>query len=281
MILSDPARFERAAAALFSRFGIAAASPCTPSGLEEIYRAFANLPYENVSKILGASGHGGVWFQSPEELIEGFLASRLGGTCFSLTHCLYELLRQSGFRAWRALGDMQHGRNIHCAVVAETNGTQYLCDPGYLIPAPLALPACGDTESILRGEVYTYRLRRDPEDTRAFHLHTSPPDGGNARWRYCIHNEPVEDSLFELHWRRTFSASMMNQLVLTRADGREQMYIHNHKLRLTRPDSRKNANLSGNVGGAVEEMFGIDRSLVEAALERIELIKTGAQGARE
>jgi len=185
-----------------------------------------------------------------------------------------------GFRAWRVLGDMQHGRNIHCAVVAEINGTQYLCDPGYLLPAPLALPAGGDTESILRGEVYIYRLRRGQDDIRAFHLHTSPPGGGNLRWRYRIHNEPVEDSLFELHWRRTFSASMMNQLVLTRAAGSEQMYVHNHKLRLTRPDSRKNANLSGDVGGAVEEMFGIDRSLVEAALERIELVKTGVKGAR-
>jgi arylamine N-acetyltransferase len=279
MILSDPARLERAAAELFSRFGLSAAASRTPSGLEEIYRAFANLPYENVSKILGAAEHGGVWLQSPEELIEGYLAGRLGGTCFSLTHCLYGLLRLCGFRAWRVLGDMQHGRNIHCAVVAETNGTQYLCDPGYLLPAPLALPA-GNPESTLRGEVYIYRLRRDPEDARTFHLHTSPPDGGNVRWRYRIHNEPVEDSLFELNWRRTFSASMMNQLVLTRAAGREQMYVHNHKLRLTRPDSRKNSNLSGNVGEAVEELFGIDRGLVDAALERIELIKTGVKEAR-
>ena len=263
----DNVKITMVAARFLDHFGLERTAAPTPERLNSLYRAFGHLPYENVSKIISAAGHGGTYLAAPEEVLEGFLASRLGGTCFSLTHCLYELLRSCGFPAWRVLGDMHHGRNIHCAVVAQAGGQEFLCDAGYLLPAPLALPS--DKPVSLRGEVYTYTLSRDREDLSAFNLYTAPPEGGAPRRRYLIRNVPAGDSEFEFHWRRTFDAAMMHQLVLTRAVEGGQIYLHNHKLRFTGPQGKKNSNLRGAVGSGVEELFGIDRARVEEALARI------------
>jgi len=268
----------RSADRLLDRFGSHRPTAPTLTGLEELYRAFSHLPYENVSKVLGAAEHGGVWLQSPAELIEGFLASRLGGTCFSLTHGLFELLRACGYNARRVLGDMQHGNNIHCAVLVEFQGALYLCDPGYLLPAPLELPTAVGAETVLRGEVYTYTVRRDQQADGVIHLFTRPPSGSAPpHWRYRLRVEAVDDTTFEFHWRRTFDAAMMHQLVLTRAAAGEQLYVHNRKLRVTQPGGKSNSNLSGSVGAAVEELFGIDRDLVESALRRIELARAAGK----
>lgn len=267
---SRHAGFDLAAGRFFERFGLAPGAVPSPENLESVYRAFCHLPYENVSKLVSAAQHGGIHLHSPAEVLEGYLENRLGGTCFSLTQCLYELLRHCGFQARRVLGDMRHGRNIHCAVVAVSGGREFLCDAGYLLPSPVELPS--GVPSSLRGEVYTYHVSRDSADTRIFHLHTRVVSG-ESRWRYLIRNVPVGDREFETHWRRTFSAAMMNQLVLTRASEDGHLYLHNHKLRLTGPRTKKNSNLRGSVDLAVEELFGIDRSLVEEALAGIEAAK--------
>ncbi|MCE5270035.1 arylamine N-acetyltransferase [bacterium] len=268
----------RATDRLLARFGSHRPATPTRAGLGELYHAFSHLPYENVSKVLGAARHGGVWLQSPSELIEGFLASRLGGTCFSLTQGLYDLLVACGFEARRVLGDMQHGNNIHCAVLVALEGALFLCDPGYLLPEPLELPTAVGAETLLRGEVYTYIVRRDQQAADVIHLFTRPQSGSAPpHWRYRIRAAAVEDSTFEFHWRRTFEDSMMHQLVLTRAAEGGQLYVHNRKLRVTQPGGRQNSNLSGSVGAAVEELFGIDRELVEAALRQIERAKAAGK----
>jgi arylamine N-acetyltransferase len=253
-----------------------------PETLRVIYLAFSALPYENVSKILKsrtADGDGRVVpaFRSPEEVLEGWLTLRLGGTCFSLTHCLYTLLRLCGFSAYRVLGDMHSGRNIHCAVMVALGTCQYLCDAGYLLPEPVRLAPGGKSE--LAGPVYRYRLVAEPDNPPDYSLYTATVFGGE-RWRYRIHDRAADDATFEYHWTRSFSLPMNHQLVLGRNAGNAQIYVHKDHLRLTTAGGKKNRNLKNSIGTSIQELFGIDPGLVEKAYEITESFKKNVRGSR-
>lgn len=272
MIKHDSKRFGAAIAAFFAQSGITTFPALEAEYLRQIYRAFSNIPYENVSKILASResnepGEVNVRFRTPEEVLEGYLESRLGGTCFSLTQCLFVLLTHCGYHCYRVLGDMHHGANIHCAVVAAVNGRQYLCDAGYLLPEPVELPTSG--YNALRGEIYRYILEAEPY---AWSLYTESP-AGDRRWRYRIHAAAVDDATFEHFWERTFSAAMNSQLILSRSTGDSHVYVHKNSLRRTTTAARHNENIRGRIGASVQEIFGIDAGLVERAWELSERAK--------
>jgi arylamine N-acetyltransferase len=283
LISQDQQRFKHAAEAFRQKFGLSAPQlPCRDS-LHLLYSAFTHLPYENVSKILGSRNENNptlvtTSFRTPEEVLEGYLHSRLGGTCFSLTHCLFTLLRHCGFNCWRVLGDMSHGPNIHCAVVVRLQSDDYLCDAGYLLPEPIKLPASGDTRA--QGQIYRYILTAEPGEPGAFSLFTEPPTGGDARWRYRIRNLAVDDSTFEHHWEQSFSASMNSQLLLSRATDESHVFVHKHTVRHTTASGKHNENVRGRVGASVQELFGIDACLVERAWELSERAKGKLAGGR-
>ncbi len=269
-------RFALVAGNFLENFGLAAPSQPDRDSLQQLYMAFTHLPYENVSKILGSRDQANpalvtTSFRSPEEVLEGYLSSRLGGTCFSLTHCLYTLLRHCGYSCWRVLGDMNHGPDIHCAVVVHLESGSYLCDAGYLLPEPIELPKSGHTR--VQGKIYRYLLEAEPGEPPSFSLHTGPTDGGNTRWRYRIRNRAVDDSTFEHHWERSFTASMNSQLVLSRSTGESHVFVHKHSVRHTTASGKHNENIRGRVGASVQELFGIDSELVERAWELSERAK--------
>jgi len=275
MIHFDQDRFAQAASSFLTRFGLPGTMTCNPEALREIFRAFSHLPYENLSKILRLPETGKVsppLFRTPEEVLEGYLADRLGGTCFSLTQCLCSLLSWCGFEAHRVFGDMRHGRNIHCAVVVCLGKEKYLCDAGYLLPEPVLMTPGG--KSVLKSALYTYLLEADSADSEAYNLYTSS-HRDELKWRYRIRDRTASDREFEYRWRLTFKAPMMRQIVLTRSLEEGQVYIHQHHLRLNLPQGKRNLNIRSSMTEKIEELFGIHPAILEKALIRIE------QGERE
>ena len=276
MITFNQSRFARAGTAFLASFGLPENPPPRYDSLRELYRAFSDLPYENVSKIIRtceSSESGAQVFRTPEEVLEGYLHSRLGGTCFSLTQCLFSLLSLCGFKACRVLGDMHHGPNIHCAVVAALETNRYLCDAGYLLPEPVLLDPGGRSE--LKGKIYKYILEPDREPG-TYNLHTLT-HAGELRWRYRIRDRAVDDSEFELHWQRSFDLPMNHQLVLSRNLDNTQVYVHKNHLRLRLPHEKKNRNIRASLGRSIEELFGIRSQLVERAYTHVEKIKEAAR----
>jgi arylamine N-acetyltransferase len=275
MISFDKDRFSLAAGSFLACFGLTGKIPLNEEALRQIYRAFSNLPYENLSKIIRKHNflaEGVSSLRTPEEVLEGFLAQRLGGTCFSLTQCLYSLLGFCGFAAYRVLGDMRHGTDIHCAVIADLGQEKYLCDAGYLLPEPLPLSPYDRSE--LRGSLYTYILEADSGNPRVHHLYTRSPGSSELKWRYRIRDHAVTDSEFEHRWQLSFHDTMMNQIVLTRNLEKGQVYIHKHHLRLNLSDRKQNINIRSSMAEKVKELFGIDSRIVEKSLISLEEERT-------
>jgi arylamine N-acetyltransferase len=97
-------------------------------------RAFATLPYENLSKVIrfAEAGDAVAARELPAEIINRHLQWGTGGTCFSLTATLLHLIRSLGFEAEPILADRPYGSNTHCALRVMVEGQPHLLDPGYL-----------------------------------------------------------------------------------------------------------------------------------------------------
>src|SRR5688572_5115612 len=109
------------------RFQIAPQATSVAS-LTDVARAFAMLPYENLSKIVRFAEAGNVTAakESPQDIITGHMQWGTGGTCFSLTAALLHLVRSLGFDAQPILADRSYGSDTHCALLVMIEGQPHL-----------------------------------------------------------------------------------------------------------------------------------------------------------
>ncbi|MBN2054971.1 hypothetical protein JW905_08610 [bacterium] len=236
--------------------------------LYAIADGFSKIPYENVTKILKQ------YFYSDSEqrlrgaveLLEGYRDHGTGGTCFSLVHCLRSILDGYGFTSYIVMADMHHERDIHCAIMVKLDAVKVLLDPGYLIPYPVFLPPPG---GFVRSRNYMNRVEYRRSLCGSFvDLYTV--SSTKVVWRYRLKDQQVSDEQFLHFWQRSFGLNMMNSMVITKADDRGQIYLHNDRLRLIRYESKVNRRLKDNLESQVSALFGISSDLIRSARELIE-----------
>lgn len=257
---------KEAAADLFlDHFGL---SPDRPdlTALGELAGAFSLIPWENLTKYLvrAQDPAGPERLRMPLQLFGEHVASGAGGTCFSLVRALAEVLWRCGYRCRPVMADMSHGPDIHCGLLVDLRGGPVLMDPGYLVPVPVPLSPDSPVETAAAGQVFRYV----PDGCGGWNMYTVR--GGEERWRYRLKGEGVGAVEFEGYWRRSFHATGMNGLHLSRltADGR--LYAHNSNLRVLRGQSRMNLKLDADYPAAVAERFGLDPELARRAWEELQ-----------
>lgn len=243
-------------------FGILPGRPDMDS-LFDISALFGQLPWENLTKFLRKARVGALR-RTPEEVLREHVELGAGGTCFSLTEALGEILASSGFRTRPVMGDMQHGTNIHCAVLVEMpGGENYLLDPGYLVREPVRLDP--GTETILKSgsETLVYRT----EDGNSWDMFTSGFEG--CRHRYRIKLAKVSRDSFRQFWNDSFDAPGMNGLHLSRAVDGVRLYAHNQNLRVVDSRGKRNVKLRSDYADRIAEAFGISRDIASMAWEEL------------
>src|SRR5579871_1983834 len=109
--------------------------------LRKVATAFAELPYENLTKIIkeAATGRPEAARRGPGEVIGDHIALGTGGTCFSLTATLLHLIRELGWEAQPLLADRPYGPDTHCALAVWIDQQPHLIDPGFLLTEPVPL----------------------------------------------------------------------------------------------------------------------------------------------
>jgi arylamine N-acetyltransferase len=236
--------------------------PPGPDHLGRLCRLFARFPYENVTKIirLGAGDVAAPGFRGPLEVVDGFLQSGAGGTCFSLTNLFLQVLADCGYIAEPFLAHMGRRQNVHCGLIVRTmDGGRALVDPGYLVDRPLALVPgrcehrTGSARILLEGDGEDYRLC-----TRT---------AGAWKERYRFQDRAPGKDVFLSAWLESFSGPGMNQLCLTRGIDGGYIYLHGRHLRRVTGDDKQVRKLGPDDSVAVAEPFGIDPLLVDRAME--------------
>jgi arylamine N-acetyltransferase len=246
---------------------------------------FAELPYENLSKIiaLAEGGVGSPRLRRPEQVMEDHLALGTGGTCFSLVELLRGLATAAGFPCHPAMAHMRHGPNIHCVLLCEAEGRSFVVDPGYLLPRPLPLePGPVSLDGARLGSAHVVPAGSlgpvpagIPEGE--LDLYTIEPEG--PLWRYRLDPRPPTFEEFESHWRASFAMPAMRSLLCTRRDlGDEIVYLHNHKLRRRSAAGKRTENVRADLCERVEELFGIAPEVTRRAAELVQIARKEATG---
>jgi len=235
--------------------------------LRLLLRHYSRIPYENLSKIIKVARYQELEekFRLPLEVIQDHIEHRLGGTCFSLTYFLEQILRCWGYPCYKTMAHMAAGENIHCVIVAEVGGESCLVDPGYLLWEPLPLSRGGP--QVLSAPQGRLELRYDGRGEE-YHLFTCNARG--RKWRYRFRPCPVSEEEFRRHWVASFSRPTLHDILLNRLTEQGLLYIRGHHLRLTSLAEERKENIRRDLHRQVERWFGIDPRWVEEALSVLE-----------
>ncbi|MCI0690744.1 arylamine N-acetyltransferase [candidate division KSB1 bacterium] len=260
----DPAQHDEGVQLFLQQYAISPRRHANIEVLREILAGFANLPYENLSKIIKfnrCGENGAQRLRLPEEVIEDHLRWRLGGTCFSLTFFLQTVLLHHGFACYVVMGDMRAGRNIHCAMVVMLDGARHLVDPGYLLRLPMALDPA--KPRLYHTEFTGVELRFDPLH-EAYDVFTF--NRQEIKWRYRFADRPTSPEEFLEHWQASFHRNSMHGLCLTRATEDELIFIHKDFMRVTSLEGKRNVPIKRNYHETIQQLFGIAPEYVEQAM---------------
>ncbi len=238
------------------------------TSLQEILLHFANLPYENLSKIFKLNHH---WdsenkIRLPEEVIEDYISNKLGGTCFSLTFFLQTILSKYGFISYPVMSDMRAGKNIHCCLIVVLGSLKYLVDPGYLLKKPMEINP--EKQELINNKFAGVKLKFD-QKSQSYNLFTF--NNFETKWRYRFQDKPVSHDEFLRHWLASFKGNSMHRLYLTKRIDEELFFICGNFMRKTTFDGKQNFNIKNNFHEAINDVFGIDKELSEQAMTTLKM----------
>ncbi len=124
------------------------------AGLSEVYGRWSRVvPFDNIQKRLFYSGAavGPVPGHNSDHFFEQWLAHGTGGTCWSNSHAIHDLLEALGFAVERAAGTMLSSPDVegptHGSVVAAVEGQKYLVDGSMLTRRPVPVEDDGTLPS--------------------------------------------------------------------------------------------------------------------------------------
>lgn len=232
-----------------------------PGYLERLFLRFnERVPFENASKIVRNAAVADL--AAKPRVAEIFWRDRLefgsGGTCFERVRAFHALLGELGFRTRLALGRVQRDGD-HAALFVELAGEDWICDVGF--PLPALLPARS-------GRVETGHGPLAVKTTGAgwrVDFEGGVPLGIRG---LDIFRDAVSPEAFDERWRASFgtAANFLSEVVLGRLlDNRRVSFVRGAVL-VDDLHSRTHLPLAAPRAPALEELFGMDASVVASAL---------------
>jgi arylamine N-acetyltransferase len=232
-----------------------------------VARAFARLPFENLTKIIKETeaGRREEARRGPREVLTDHWTLGTGGTCFALTSTLLYLVRALGWQAEPILADRRYGADTHSALVVWIDGTLHLLDPGYLIVRPLSLPTVGEVVV----ETSFNQLILTAKDGGA-RIDLATRQNKQTTYRLTYKAKPVDAGEFLRAWDASFEAEMMRYPVLSRVEGSQQIYLQKQHLMIrgVTETQRTEVPPEGLVA-AIAEQFQIAPQIVAKALSML------------
>lgn len=232
--------------------------------LTQITTGFARLPYENLSKIVrdDQTSNFDEARRLPQEVLQDFYQLGAGGTCYSLTWTLLQLIRALGYQAEPILADRRYGPNTHTALIVWIHGIQHLIDPGYLLVEPIPIPRDG----IIQIPTSFNEVELIPDKTHD-RIELKTVQHNQSTYRLTYKTDPVDTHQFIAAWDHSFQFDMMKYPVLSKIINDKQLYLQkNHLLIRSKDESQRQEIEPGNMSEAITTNFGIHPSLVADAL---------------
>jgi arylamine N-acetyltransferase len=226
-----------------------------------IARAFATIPYENLTKVLSHAHRPADPIRTPAMVLADHDRFGAGGTCFSLTATLLALVRSLGLRAEPILADRPYGERTHSALLVWIDDIPHLVDPGFLLTQPMDLRS---RQTIEQGTSFN-DIILTPGDGDRWNLATLQQ--GKKTHRLTFRTTPADAGEFVTAWRDSFEFDMMHYPLLTKVVGDRQLYLQGRRLQVRTKEIVQTRALSEDEWErAISELFGLDPTLTREAL---------------
>ncbi len=241
---------------IFKHFGLIPGN--SAADIYKIGEVFAEIPWENLTKfLLKATGSNNP--RLAEEVMSDHVHSGTGGTCYSLTETLGCIVSACGFSARPLTGHMNHGRNIHCALLVEGKAGRFILDPGYVVPGAVKLSdsGIGEIETAGRKMIWT-------PVSGGWQLFTI--ENQQKQLRYKLDSRILSRTEFLKYWIESFESSGLNSLYLNRTGSLGgRVSAHNENLRIIGDSGKKNLKIKSDYSKKIKETFGISTDISNAA----------------
>lgn len=229
------------------------------------------IPWESASRIARHKTPSAPYqyARTAPQFFDDALNRGLGGTCFESNSALKGLLDALGFETQFAFCDMEQSRvdNPHCALTVMLDGTRYLADVGWPLPAAVPLDSVPTTAE---APVYQY--------------HIEPADGERWRvWRqsgdfvqecFLLKGAPVAPDTFRARLIRDHQDDglFLNNVIIHRLiDGRMLRFDQTRGLIERVPGAEHEiawtAEQAADIPAALNAIFGVDLGILRQALE--------------
>lgn len=233
--------------------------------LGQVSRAFARVPYENLTKILrdAESESPRRACRTPGDVVSEHVRWHAGGTCFSLTATLLYLVRSLGFEAEPILADRRYGADTHSALIVWIDSCPHLLDPGYLIVDPI--PLVRRPEPLVLPTRFN-ELRLVPAGRDCLELYTVQQN--ERRYRLTFKTAPVDAAEFRRMWQASFGWEMMRSPVLAMVHGNQQIYMHGGRLQRRSRTNVQREKVPEHVwADRMASEFGVHPQVIRKALQ--------------
>ena len=214
---------------VLERLGLDSRPDTDIAGLARVYGAWcSSMSFDNIAKLIALR-------MSPEmplpgldgpAFLERWLIHGIGGTCWTSSNALFELLDSLGFDARRVAGSMRDtGIVSHASVKVRVDGNDWLVDSSMLTGVPLPLT----DELFISGDPVFAAEVEAVEGTHLIWVDL-PPNPAYLPCRLLV--DPATHGFYVHRWEASRDRSPFNQRLYARRNFQGDMLVLNANTRL-------------------------------------------------
>ncbi len=246
---------------VLARIGITTPIATDYDGLARVFKAWCDhIPFDNVRKLIALRTNDArpLPGTTGTDFFEAFLEHGSGGTCWSTSNAIYELLASMGFTVRRVAASMRdQGFVTHGTVKATIDGADWLVDTSILsnIPLPVTHQPFISDDTIFTAEI---------EPTDALHLvwYSIPPNVGYTPCRMLDDN--ISHAYLSAAYEKSRGFGAFNQHIYARRNFPGLMLLMRGPVlyRRTSAGTSQQALERDDVVSLLRNEFGISDALV-------------------
>jgi len=247
--------------AVLTRLGVPSSISTDYHRLATVYGAWcATIPFDNVRKLIAmySNDERPLPGTTGTDFFEHLLEYGTGGTCWSTSNAIYELLSSMGFTVRRVAASMRdRGFVTHGTVKATIDGTDWIVDTSILsnVPLPVRNDVFISDDRLFAAEI---------EPTDALHLmwFSNPPGTGYTPCRLLV--DQIDHEFLHAAYEKSRTFGVFNQHIYARRNFPGLMLLLRGPIRYRRTlDGTIEETLTREqVCTSLHDEFGIAESMI-------------------
>ena len=247
---------------VLDRLGLSTTPAADIEGLRAVYGAWCeSVNFDNIAKLIALRTAAAESFPGIDanEFFERWLTHHVGGTCWTSSNALFELVASLGFEARRIAGSMRDtGIVSHGSVKVALDGIDWLVDSSMLTRVPLPL-----TESLFANNEQVFSAEVEYVDGTHIIWSDLPPSPSYMPCRLLV--DPAPHAFYVERWEASRDRSPFNQrLYALRNTGADRLVLSGpERIRKTPEGTQRETLNASQVCESLRGEFGVSVAILD------------------